>query len=77
MVVQINYRYWSFFKGLLFTFQCALCSSFCFSAERFLLYHLCFILSTHFLNFFVIFLLFVRNPAYLLGLLAFYFFIFL
>ena len=26
MVVQINYRYWSFFKGLLFTFQCALCS---------------------------------------------------
>ena len=27
MVVQINYRYWSFFKGLLFTFQCALCCS--------------------------------------------------
>ena len=50
MVVQINYRYWSFFKGLLFTFQCALVLQL-FAVERFILYHLYFVLSTVFLNF--------------------------
>jgi len=50
MVVQINYRYWSFFKGLLFTFQCALVLQL-FAVERFILYHLYFVLSTVFLIF--------------------------
>ena len=54
MVVQINYRYWSFFKGLLFTFQCALVLQL-FAVERFILYHLYFVLSTVFLIFLLIF----------------------
>ena len=54
MVVQINYRYWSFFKGLLFTFQCALVLQL-FAVERFILYHLYFVLSTVFLIFFKLF----------------------
>ena len=60
MVVQINYRYWSFFKGLLFTFQCALVLQL-FAMERFILYHLYFVLSTVFLIFFkLFFILFFR-----------------
>ena len=54
MVVQINYRYWSFFKGLLFTFQCALVLQL-FAVERFILYHLYFVLSTVFLIFLKLF----------------------
>ena len=60
MVVQINYRYWSFFKGLLFTFQCALVLQL-FAVERFILYHLYFVLSTVFLIFLkLFFILFFR-----------------
>ena len=70
MVVQINYRYWSFFKGLLFTFQCALVLQL-FAVERFILYHLYFVLSTVFLiffkflqNFFLLILCKILMPFY-------------
>ena len=47
MVVQINYRYWSFFKGLLFTFQCAL---YFLLQGHFLFYHKVQFMSTLFLK---------------------------
>ena len=80
MVVQINYRYWSFFKGLLFTFQCALCSLFSQLGTFYIVPSLFLFVNTFlifFKYFFVLFFIVSRQNNKLVNLLVFLIFMLL